>query len=64
MELDQYGGFSDIEFNPQRSINCQARSVALFLSLRKRGQLDEAMGSAADFIRIISASAYRPRLRS
>ena len=64
MELDQYGGFSDIEFNPQRSINCQARSVALFLSLTKRGQLDEAMGSAGDFIRILSESAYRPRLRS
>ena len=63
-ELEQYGGFSDIEFNPQRSINCQARSVALFLSLMKRGKLDEAMRSAADFIRILSESAYRPRLRS
>src|ERR1019366_3067157 len=63
-ELDQYGGFSDIEFNPQRSINCQARSVALFLSLMKRGKLDGAMQSAPDFIRIILNSAYRPRLRS
>ena len=62
-ELEEYSGFSDIEFNPQRSINCQARSVALFVSLNKRGQLDEAMKSATDFIRIISGSAYRPRLR-
>ena len=62
-ELEQYSGFSDIEFNPQRSINCQARSVALFVSLNKCRQLDEAMRSATDFIRIISGSAYRPRLR-
>ena len=53
----------DIEFNPQRSINCQDRSVALFVSLKKRGQLNEAMRSATDFIRMISGSAYRPRLR-
>jgi hypothetical protein len=28
-----------IEFNPSRSINCQARSIALFLSLMKRSKL-------------------------
>lgn len=29
-----YAGFTDIEFNPKRSINCQARSCALFVSER------------------------------
>lgn len=33
--LEQYNGFSDIAFNPNKSINCQARSVAIFLSLKK-----------------------------
>src|SRR5713226_8858626 len=30
--LKQYAGFTDIEFNPYRSINCQARSCALFVT--------------------------------
>ena len=62
-ELLQYGGFSDIEFNPARSINCQARSVALFLSLMQRGELGEAAKSPSEFLKIIRISAYRPDLR-
>lgn len=64
VKLYEYAGFTDVEFNPQRSINCQARSAALFLSLMKRGQLDEAMKSPSDFIRILKNSQYRPQLRS
>lgn len=30
-----YAGFTDIAFNPARSLNCQARSVALWLSLSR-----------------------------
>lgn len=63
VKLYAYGGFSDIEFDPTRSINCQARSVALFLSLMKRGQLDDAMKSSSTFIDILRDSDYRPRLR-
>jgi hypothetical protein len=62
-ELLHYGGFSDIEFNPSRSINCQARSVALFLSLMQRGELGEALKSPSDFLRIIGNSDYRPHLK-
>jgi hypothetical protein len=62
-KLFEYGGFSDIEFNPFRSINCQARSIALFLSLLKLGVLDEAVSSPEAFIKIILRSAYRPQLR-
>jgi hypothetical protein len=63
-KLYTYDGFSDIEFNPFRSINCQARSIALFLSLMKRGQLDEAVKSPASFIKTLKDSEYRPQLRS
>jgi hypothetical protein len=63
-KLYKYSGFSDIEFNPHRSINCQARSVALFLSLMRRRELDEAMRSPSDFLRVLQASKYRPQLRS
>jgi hypothetical protein len=34
-----YTGFTDIEFNPTRSINCQARSCAIAVSLERKGPL-------------------------
>lgn len=40
-ELSQYQAFTDIEFNPEKSINCQANSVAMFLSLKQKGLLDQ-----------------------
>lgn len=36
-----YNAFTDIEFNQNKSINCQARSVAIFVSLCRRGLLEE-----------------------
>jgi hypothetical protein len=48
-------GFTDIEFAPDRSINCQARSCALFVALTRAHLLDEAMGSPAAFIRLVGA---------
>jgi len=63
-KLTFHDGFSDIEFNPFRSINCQARSIALFLSLMERKELDEAMKSPSDFLKRLENSAYRPQLRS
>lgn len=47
--LNAYAGFTDIEFNPDRSLNCQARSCATFLALEKRDQLDEAVESFESF---------------
>lgn len=48
--LTSYSAFTDIEFNPERSINCQAYSVALYVSLRQRGLLDEALASQDAFL--------------
>ena len=39
--LYRYRGFSDIVFNPQRSLNCQARAAALFVSLCQNELLDK-----------------------
>ena len=64
VSLYKYAGFTDVEFNPHRSINCQARSAALFLSLMKRGHLDGAMKSPGSFIDTLTMSAYRPQLRA
>ena len=51
-ELLSYDAFSDIEFNPEKSINCQAYSVALFCSLYKRGILRDVLSSQQDFLTI------------
>ncbi|WP_168378545.1 DarT1-associated NADAR antitoxin family protein [Acinetobacter cumulans] len=40
-ELLKYEAFTDIEFNPEKSINCQAYSIAMFVSLSKRKLLDK-----------------------
>ncbi len=37
-----YRAFSDIAFNPERSINCQAYAAALYVSLHERGLLTES----------------------
>jgi hypothetical protein len=62
--LYQYAGFTDIEFNPSRSISCQARSCALFLTLMRRGILDESVSSIDNFVQIIRSYDYRPELRA
>lgn len=51
--LRAYDGFTDIEFNPARSLNCQARSCALFVALMVGGRLDDAVKSKAAFIDIV-----------
>lgn len=38
-ELPKLDGFSDIEFNPARSINTQARSMAIIATLIKRNKI-------------------------
>lgn len=33
LEILKFKAFTDITFNPKKSFNCQARSVAMFVSL-------------------------------
>jgi hypothetical protein len=61
MRLGRYSGFTDIEFNPEKSINCQARSCALFMALMSKDLLKNATESPKAFIEVISSFAYRPR---
>lgn len=60
--LNQYAGFTDIEFNPKHSINCQARSYALFLALKSRNLLEDAVVSPSDFIDTLLRYSYHPTL--
>lgn len=38
-----YEAFTDIEFNPAKQVNCQARAFAEYLSLLSRSRLEEAV---------------------
>lgn len=49
-QLMDYEAFTDIEFNPEKSINCQAYSAALYVALQQRGLLKEALGSQEAFL--------------
>ncbi|NQT62615.1 MAG: hypothetical protein HQ556_06615 [Candidatus Marinimicrobia bacterium] len=57
-DLLMYKGFSDIEFNPKRSVNCQARSCALAVSLVNRGDFERATQSKQLFISYLQEYGY------
>lgn len=48
-----YDAFTDIEFNPKKSINCQAQAAAVYVSLEKQGLLLEALKSKEAFLDIV-----------
>lgn len=49
-----YDSFTDIAFNPAKSINCQAGSVALYVALRRRSLLQEAIKSRESFLAMVT----------
>ena len=57
-KIFNYNAFTDIEFNPKKSINCQARSCALYVSLVKNELLDIAIESKEAFLEIISKDSF------
>lgn len=52
----RYDAFTDIEFNPEKSLNCQAYSVALYKALSGRQLLREAIGSKEAYLDIVSSA--------
>lgn len=57
--LFHFKGFTDIEFNPNKSFNCQAKTCALLVSLLKLNLFDEALSSKKQFIEIVSSKKIR-----
>jgi hypothetical protein len=53
-----YRAFSDIAFNPERSINCQAYAAALYVSLCERGLLtDELLKDQGTYLSVINTGS-------
>ena len=48
-----YDAFTDIAFNPQKSINCQAEAAAIYVSLAKQGLLKDALKDKQQFKEIV-----------
>lgn len=62
--LSTYDAFTDIEFNPAKSFNCQARSCAIASALIRRGELDKAVEDR-QFLRSVAypdVSAPSPKM--
>ncbi|MBT4662795.1 MAG: hypothetical protein HOC18_12950 [Candidatus Marinimicrobia bacterium] len=57
--LYDFNGFTDIEFNPKKSINCQARTCAILVSLLKLDTLDEALKTQQNFIEMTSTDSAK-----
>lgn len=52
-ELVGYDAFTDIEFNPKKSINCQAYSVALFRALTMRSIIGDVLNDRETYFGVI-----------
>ena len=50
--LLEFDAFTDIEFNPNRQVNCQAAAAAYYVSLCRTGKLEEAMSSREAFLKL------------
>lgn len=58
--LFKYDAFSDIEFNPERSINTQAHSCALLVSLLKKDLFPKAAYDRDLFLSILQCESSSP----
>ncbi len=50
----RYDAFTDIEFNPAKQVNCQARAFAEYLSLLSRSKLNDAAENFDTFADMLS----------
>jgi len=57
-----YVGFTDIEFNPRRSLNCQARAAATYVALRNRGLIEPLLASRELYLAAVGGGQLRLRL--
>ncbi len=59
-EVTDRDAFTDIEFNPERSINCQARSVALFCALYHNDILESSLKDRESFLALYPGRVSDP----
>lgn len=52
-QILSFHGFSDIAFNPKKSVNCQAKSAALYVSLYQNGVLENILKNKVNYLSYI-----------
>ena len=52
-EILNYDSFTDIVFNPQKSLNCQAIAAAIYVSLKKQNLLQPTLDSPQIFFNVV-----------
>lgn len=52
-EIWNFDAFTDIEFNPKKSVNCQAEAAAIFVGLNRAGLIESAVESEKNFLKIV-----------
>ena len=52
-ELLTFDAFTDIEFNPKKSLNCQAEAAAVYVALARQGLLKLALQDQDSFLRVV-----------
>ncbi len=62
-ELEKFDAFSDIKFNPKKSLNCQAYSCALYVFLKRKNLLEKVLNREGDYLlwigeRYVSSDLY------
>lgn len=53
-KLLNYEAFSDIAFNPKKSLNCQARAAALYVSLCKGGEIERVIEDKDYYLNLVT----------
>ena len=52
-EILKFDAFTDIEFNPKKSLNCQASAAAIFVGLRRANLISEDLKNKEKFREIV-----------
>lgn len=58
-ELSNYAAFSDIAFNPQKSLNCQARSAALYVTLSQNNLLKPVLADKEAYFDLLDGGSSK-----
>lgn len=52
-QIQPYNAFTDIAFNPKTGSTCQAKALAIYKGLQKKGLLEQALSSMQEFLHIV-----------
>lgn len=52
-EILKFDAFTDIEFNPKKSLNCQAKAAAIFVGLNRANLISDTLSSKENFLQIV-----------